>query len=79
VWGLDFALRNQEGVHLRLTMVEPSDAALAVAKGRAPGGGTSSYEMTWAVVERTADRVTPPCGRPGLAGSHLSRNQEQPL
>jgi hypothetical protein len=36
-------------------MVQPDDTALAVAKGRAPGGGASPYEMTWALSERTGE------------------------
>jgi hypothetical protein len=52
---MDYALRNQEGVHLRKTMIQPIDTALAVAKGKAPGGGQSPYEMTWDILERKGD------------------------
>jgi hypothetical protein len=57
VWGLDYLLRNQADIHLRMTMVYPNDAAeLTVAKGKAPGG-KSEYEMTWAVLRRQNDEV----------------------
>ena len=51
VWALDYSLRNQGDVHFRMTMVEPNDADLTVAKGKAPGG-KSDYEMTWAILRR---------------------------
>ncbi len=54
VWGLDYLLRNQDDVHLRMTMVSPSDAELTVAKGKAPGG-KSEYEMTWSILRRQND------------------------
>jgi len=49
VWGLDYLLRNQDDIHLRMTMVYPSNAELTVAKGKAPSG-KSEYEMTWAIL-----------------------------
>ncbi|MBM3236591.1 hypothetical protein FJZ31_09865 [Candidatus Poribacteria bacterium] len=51
VWGIDYWLRNQDDMHLRVTMVYPNDAELTVAKGKAPGG-KSEYEMTWAILQR---------------------------
>jgi hypothetical protein len=51
VWGLDYLLRNQDDMHLRMTMVYPNDAELTVAKGKAPGG-KSEYEMTWSILQR---------------------------
>ena len=54
VWGLDYLLRNQDDVHLRMTMVYPNDAKLTVAKGKAPGG-KSEYEMTWSILRRQND------------------------
>jgi hypothetical protein len=64
VWGMDFALRDQEGVGLRTTVVYPADARLAVAKGRPPGGGSNPYEMTWCVLQRS--------GTPPLASQFLT-------
>ncbi|MHC4677237.1 MAG: hypothetical protein ACYTEK_00920 [Planctomycetota bacterium] len=52
VWSLDYTLRGQKDVHLRMTMTNPTDADLTVAKGKAPGGGKNPYEMTWALLER---------------------------
>ncbi len=49
VWGLDYLLRAQEDVHLRMTMVQLDDAELTVAKGKAPGG-KAEYEITWAIL-----------------------------
>ncbi|MBC8229549.1 hypothetical protein H8E77_08395 [bacterium] len=56
VWGLDYLLRNQDDIHLRMTMVYPNDAGLTVAKGKSPGG-KSEYEMTWAVLRRQISEV----------------------
>jgi hypothetical protein len=51
IWALDYLLRHQGDVHLRMTMLEPDDADLTVAKGKAPGG-KSDYQMTWAIHRR---------------------------
>jgi len=64
VWGLDYLLRNQDDIHLRMwniptesgTMVYPNDTELTVAKGKSPGG-KSEYEMTWAVLRRQISEV----------------------
>ena len=50
-WSLDYALRGQKGVHLRVTAVYPTDGRLATARGRAPGG-KSDYEITSAIWQR---------------------------
>jgi len=47
-WSLDYLLRDQDDVHLRMTSVSPMGAQVATAKGRAPGG-KSGYEITWAI------------------------------
>jgi len=49
VWGLDYLLRDQDNVHLRMTSVYPEGGELTVAKGKPPGG-RKLYEMTWAVL-----------------------------
>ena len=51
IWGIDYLLRAQENVHLRMTMVAPEGGDLAIAKGRPPQG-EKSYEMTWAILCR---------------------------
>jgi len=51
LWALDYLLREQGDIHLRMTVVYPNDAELTVAKGKAPGG-RSDYEMTWAILRR---------------------------
>jgi len=48
IWSLDYALRGQEDIHLRMTSVYPKANELIVAKGKAPGG-VSKYDMTWAI------------------------------
>ncbi len=50
-WSLDYLARGQDDVHLRMTSVHPTDATLATAQGRAPGG-KSNYDITWAIAER---------------------------
>jgi hypothetical protein len=54
VWGIDWKLKDQGGVGLRMTMVQPDGCELAVAKGKPPGG-TAGYEMTWAILQRQGD------------------------
>ena len=51
VWALDTPLREQDGVHLRTTMIVPGGGELSLAKGRPPQG-KKTYEMTWAIVRR---------------------------
>jgi hypothetical protein len=51
VWSLDYLLRKQEDVHLRMTSVSPGTGSLIVAKGSAPGGGRGGYSMTWAILK----------------------------
>ena len=54
VWGIDYRLKDQGGVGLRMTMVQPDGSELAVARGKPPGG-TGSYEMTWAILQRRGE------------------------
>jgi hypothetical protein len=51
VWALDYALRDQPGLNLRMTCVEPEGGELVVAKGKAPGG-ECNYDMTWAILRQ---------------------------
>ncbi len=53
-WSLDYLLRDQGDVHLRMTAVHPQDGGLATAKGKAPGG-RSKYEITWAIWQREGE------------------------
>ncbi|MCE5219603.1 hypothetical protein LLH03_21485 [bacterium] len=62
-WSLDYALRDQTDLGLRLTCVSPSGGKLATAKGKAPGG-KSNYEITWAVWQQQ--------GKAPLASQFLS-------
>ncbi len=50
VWSLDYLLRDQDDVHLRMTNVYPDGGELVVAKGKPPGG-KKLYDMTWAVLK----------------------------
>jgi len=52
VWAIDYPLEDQDDVHLRMTMIAPEGCNLALAKGRPPQGN-KSYEMTWAILQRT--------------------------
>lgn len=49
-WSLDYRLRDQGDLHLRMTQLSLDGDELIVAKGRAPGG-RSQYDMTWAIVK----------------------------
>jgi hypothetical protein len=51
VWALDYALRDQAGLYLRMTCVEPDGGDLVVAKAKAPGG-KCNYDMTWAILRQ---------------------------
>jgi hypothetical protein len=52
VWALDYLLKDQKDVHLRVTTIGPEGSELAVAKGRPPQGN-KSYEMTWAILRQS--------------------------
>ncbi|OGV69060.1 MAG: hypothetical protein A3K19_06305 [Lentisphaerae bacterium RIFOXYB12_FULL_65_16] len=51
VWALDYALRDQPGLNLRMTCVEPEGGELVVAKAKAPGG-KCNYDLTWAILRQ---------------------------
>jgi hypothetical protein len=51
VWSIDHLLKDQDDVHLRMTMLGPEGCELALAKGRPPQG-KKSYEMTWTILRR---------------------------
>jgi hypothetical protein len=46
VWSADWALKNADGLHLRLTVPSAAGTELAVCDGKSPAGG-SPYEMKW--------------------------------
>ena len=52
MWGLDYLLKDQTDVHLRMTTLGPPGCELAIAQGRPPQG-RKTYEMTWAVLRRS--------------------------
>jgi hypothetical protein len=52
VWSLDYALENQEDVHLRVTTIGPEGCKLALARGKPPQG-KKSYELTWSILNRS--------------------------
>ncbi|HPT98332.1 MAG TPA: hypothetical protein PLU39_10715 [Armatimonadota bacterium] len=54
-WGMDVALRNQKDVRVRMTMMHPLDAEVALAEGRPPGGGSNAYRMPFAISKRMGD------------------------
>lgn len=47
-WSLDYLLRDQKDVHLRMTSLSPLGTEVTLAKGQAPGG-RSSYDLTFAL------------------------------
>lgn len=47
-WSLDYLLRDQRDVHLRLTTLSPTSGEVTIARGQAPGG-RSSYDLTFAL------------------------------
>jgi len=52
---MDVALRNQKDVRVRMTMMHPLDAEVALAEGRPPGGGSNAYRMPFAISKRMGD------------------------
>ena len=58
IWALDYALKDQDDVHLRATMVNPPGCRLAVAQGKPPQGN-KAYELTWAILRRSGDAPLP--------------------
>ncbi|MFO7945568.1 MAG: hypothetical protein R6V19_01960 [Armatimonadota bacterium] len=48
MWALDYELRGQDGIRMRMTSVYPDGGDLRIAKGKTPSG-PKRYEMTWAV------------------------------
>ncbi len=47
-WSLDYLLRDQKDVHLRITTLAPLAGEVTLAKGQAPGG-RSPYDLTFAI------------------------------
>jgi hypothetical protein len=54
VWSADWALKNADGLHLRLTVPEAQGADVAVCDGTSPAGG-KPYEMKWVMLHRKAE------------------------
>lgn len=50
-WSADWALKNADGLHLRLTVPEAKGAEVVLCDGRSPAGG-SPYEMKWVLIHR---------------------------
>jgi hypothetical protein len=74
VWALDYALRGQPGLNLRMTCVEPGGGELVVAKGKAPGG-ECNYDITWAILRQ---KGTSPLARQYLTVLELYAGQPVP-
>lgn len=53
-WSLDYLLRDQQDVHLRMTSLSPVSSEVTVAKGQAPGG-RSSYDLTFALQKQQGE------------------------
>lgn len=53
-WSLDYLLRDQKDVHLRLTTLSPTAGEVTLAKGQAPNG-RSSYDLTFAIQHQKSD------------------------
>ncbi|MFP3903331.1 MAG: hypothetical protein ACLFWB_03705 [Armatimonadota bacterium] len=54
LWGLDYELRGQDGLRMRMTSVYPDGGDLRIAKGKVPAG-TDRYEMTWAIAQHRGE------------------------
>jgi hypothetical protein len=51
VWSADWALKNADGLRLRLTVTSAEGAEVALCDGKSPAGG-SPYEMKWVLLHR---------------------------
>lgn len=54
VWSADWALKDANGLHLRLTVLSPPSAEVAICDGKSPAGG-SPYEMKWVLIHNRAE------------------------
>ena len=56
-WSADWALKDADGLHLRLTVAEAQGAEVAICDGTSPAGG-DPYEMKWITLHNTAKAPT---------------------
>ncbi|MFO7947761.1 MAG: hypothetical protein R6V19_13205 [Armatimonadota bacterium] len=54
VWGLDYELRGQDGLRMRMTNVYPEGGDVRTGKGKTPAG-RSRYNITWAVSQHRGE------------------------
>jgi hypothetical protein len=54
VWGLDVALRGQDGIGLRMLSSNPEGCELTVARGRPPAG-RALYDMPWTILRHRGE------------------------
>ena len=54
VWSADWALKDADGLHLRLTIPQAEGTEVAICDGTSPAGG-KPYEMKWVLLHRQAD------------------------
>ncbi len=51
-WSADWALKNADGLHFRLTVADATGAEAVLCDGKSPAGG-SPYEMKWVLLHKT--------------------------
>jgi len=54
VWHADWALKNSDGLHLRLTVPSAEGVEVAICDGKSPAGA-SPYEMKWVLMHKHGD------------------------
>ena len=57
VWSADWALKNANGLHFRLTAAHSRGAEITIADNKSPAGG-SPWEMKWILAHTTGDTPT---------------------
>ncbi len=73
VWSADWALKDADGLHLRLTVPSAEGAEVVICDGKSPAGG-SPYEMKWILLHHPS--VTSPPAPP-LFGRGDKREGEE--
>lgn len=53
-WNADWALKNADGLHFRLTVAQAPGAEVVLCDGKSPAGA-SPYEMKWVLQHKTGD------------------------
>jgi len=54
VWSVDWALKESDGLHFRLTLADSGGAQAVICDGKSPAG-SSPYEMKWVLLNRSGE------------------------